>query len=495
MIETVYGAIEKKEDLRKNLSMFRQCMKEEELPENVNPEVFCSLLEEEDPKVRRNAALILGEIGAQDSLFLLYHAYEKEDKNFVKSSYLTAMGRLDCSAYLDSFQRKYKELCEFVPAEEDKKHINAQIKELDKILLKLQGMQKHKFTGYRQKNKVILTIGREFCGTVKKQVRRGEVKEHPLGVEVLTGDLKPLLEIRTYRELLFSLDCKQKIEPDAAAAGAEIAKSNLLSFLEKCHDGEAPFYFRLEIRSKMPLDKKAEFAKKAATVIEEKSKRKLINSTTDYEVEIRLLQSRDGFFFPCIKLFTIPMQRFSYRKNSIAASIHPSQAALIMQLVRPYLKEDAQVLDPFCGVGTMLMERKWLVSAKDMYGLDIYGEAIEKARENTDLAGERIQYINRDFFDFTHKYLFDEIVTNMPARGKKTKEEQDNFYERFFQKAAQQLKENGILILYSNEIGFVKKQLRLDSRFRLLQEYCMRKKDGYYIFVVRYKGEVHGTGR
>lgn len=490
MIEAVYDAIEKQEDLRKNLSLFRQCLKEEEVPENARPEVFIRLLEEEEPKVRKNAALILGEMKAQEALFSLYHAYEKEDKHFVKSSYLTAMGNLDCSAYLDSFQRKYKELCALQPTEDEKKHINAQVKELDKILLKLQGMQKHNFTGYCRKNKVILTIGKEFRKLVGGQVRDGEVKEHPLGVEVLTGNLKPLLEIRTYRELLFSLECCQKVKADAVEVGTEISGSNLLAILEQCHDGEAPFYFRLEIRSTMPLDKKTAFAKKVAAVIEEKSKRKLINSTTDYEVEIRLLQSKDGFFFPCMKLFTIPMHRFAYRKNSIAASIHPSQAALIMQLVKTYLKEGAQVLDPFCGVGTMLIERNYLVSAGDMYGLDIFGEAIEKARENTGLTDKRIQYINRDFFDFTHKYLFDEIITNMPVRGKKTKEEQDLFYEHFFKKAAGHLKKDGILILYSNETGFIKKQLRLDSRFRLLQEYCVRKKDGYYVFIIGYKGGV-----
>mgnify|MGYP002245200123 CR=1 FL=1 len=58
-----------------------------------------------------------------------------------------------------------------------------------------------------------------------------------------------------------------------------------------------------------------------------------------------------------LKLYTIPMQRFSYRKNVVAASIHPSLAAMLVSLAKPYLKENAQILDPFCGVGTMLIER------------------------------------------------------------------------------------------------------------------------------------------
>ena len=37
-----------------------------------------------------------------------------------------------------------------------------------------------------------------------------------------------------------------------------------------------------------------------------------------------------------------------------------------------------------------------------------------------------------DFFDFKHDYLFDEIVTNMPVRGKMTREQLDRLYEKFF---------------------------------------------------------------
>ena len=44
--------------------------------------------------------------------------------------------------------------------------------------------------------------------------------------------------------------------------------------------------------------------------------------------------------------------RFSYRKNVVAASIHPSLAAMLVSLAKPYLKENAQILDPFCGSST-----------------------------------------------------------------------------------------------------------------------------------------------
>lgn len=75
----------------------------------------------------------------------------------------------------------------------------------------------------------------------------------------------------------------------------------------------------------------------------------------------------------------------------------------------------------------------------------------------------------------------------MPPRGKKTKEEQVRFTRSFFAKQKSILSGKQCS-LYSNEIGFIKKQLRLDGSYKLLQEYCMRKKDGYYVFVIGYKG-------
>lgn len=489
MIEAVYEAIKQQSDVRKNLSLFRQCLKNETLEVEIQPEVFMNLLSDSDAKIRKNAALILGDLGCEEALFSLYHAYETEEKNFVKSSYLAAMGKLNCKKYLPDFKKRYEMLCALVPAEEDKKHINAEIKELEKIFLKYEGRTKHKFTGYKEEHSILLTVSKECREIVCGQIKKDKKQIHPLGVKVETADLKPYLALRTYRELLFFLDCEKKLSENPDKIGQALAESDLLSKLEKCHEGDAPFYFRLEIRSNQPLDKRTVFAKRIAAVLEEKSDRKLINSTSDYEVEIRLLQSKDGYFFPCVKLYTIPMRRFLYRKNSIATSIHPATAALMMEIARPYLQEGAQVLDPFCGVGTMLIERDKFIPAGDMYGTDIFGEAIEKARENTALAEKKIAYVNRDFFDFTHEYLFDEIISNMPVKGKKTKEEQSSFYEHFFEKAAKHLKENGVMVLYSNEKGFIKRQMRVDKRFHLLKEYLMREKDEYYLFVIRFKGE------
>ena len=76
---------------------------------------------------------------------------------------------------------------------------------------------------------------------------------------------------------------------------------------------------------------------------------RLKNTPGRYEVEIRLIQKREGDFHAYLKFYTLPMRRFPIGK--MRTSIHKSDTgSVVLYLVKPYLKrEDAAVLDPFCG--------------------------------------------------------------------------------------------------------------------------------------------------
>ena len=494
MVESFCEELLDNKNVRSNLIAMKQQLKADETEREVvaNWEIehnkLVEYLQHEDAKVRKNAALLLGEIGALTGLDELWTAYSKEQTLFVKSAYLLAMEKMDCDRYSDQLQETYQKLCTMEVKEEEKKHYQEEIKVLERILRKLEGSKKHCFEGYDHEVDVLLITNSKYREVTASQIRNGKTTLVPAGVKVKTTDIRELLAIRTYRELLFLFESVRHIAPEPERIADALCNSNLLQLLEELHKSPAPFYFRLNIRNQMEEKNRGAFIRKVAAAIEEKSGRMLINSADDYEVEIRLNASADGTLFPCVKLFTLPMKRFAYRKNAIAASIHPSTAALLMQLAQPYLKEKALVLDPFCGVGTMLLERDFLIQAGEMYGTDTFGEAILKARENAIAAGRNINFINRNIFDFKHRYLFDEIVTNMPVRVSNFKEEQDRFYARFFEKASQLLKQDGIVIMYSNESGFVKKQLRLRNDFSLKNEYCIREKSGYYLFIIRFKG-------
>lgn len=490
MVKERYECLKMGQELRKNLIELKQEIKDEAAREEFlailqgDYSILIELMADSEPKVRKNAALILGRLGQDENATPLYEAYGREQQLFVKSDYLKALLELDCSECREGLAIRLAELEKYQPAEEEEKHIREELLALRKLLDKGITHRKHQFRGYKDTWEVILTTDRKYQKVTAGQVTEGEVTILKSGVRVISSRIKSVLKIPTYRELLFPLSIK-KVPGDFKEAAKALADSDLLKFLQKAHKAEDDFYFRLSLQSPRPLDARSTFIKKCSFALEQETQGRLKNSASDYELEIRLIENREGGFLPLVKLYTFEEERFSYRKNTIAASIRPEQAALIMRLALPYMQEQAQVLDPFCGVGTMLIERDKVCPAKVMYGIDLFGEAIAKAKENTELAGKEVYYINRDFFGFTHKYLFDEIITNMPDRGKKTRMEQDELYASFFDKVGEFMEDEGRIFMYSNEKNYVKKQLRLRREFTLLREYSMDDKDNYYLFIIR----------
>ena len=493
-MENILKQLETNENLRSSLSELRQLIKEEHQHTKAaswateHETLLLGFLSDEDAKTRKNAALLLGDLGCQSALGALYNAYETEGTLFVKASYLQAIEHLDASEKLEELKNKLNALLEMDVEPENKKHVDEEIRALRKIVIKHEGIVHHTPDITGKEVRVILLTNRTQRETVRRMVTCGEASVHPLGVEVKTDSLKELMKIRTFRDMVFPLDIEGFLPADPVEAAKAIWESDVLELLDNLHKEKGHYYFRIECKNAMTLEERSAFTRKMANELEMLSKGQLINSTSDYEVELRLIANKDGELFPSLKLSTIKKRRFTYRKNAIAASIHPSTAALIMELAKDYLREDAQIIDPFCGVGTMLIERNKKVPAREMYGIDIFGDAIAFARENTQLAGIRVNYIHRDFRDFKHDYLFNEIITNMPIRGKKTKQEMDTFYGEFFEKAEEILTNDAVVIMYTNEIGFVKKQLRLHKEFSLQQETCLQPKNDFYLLILKYKG-------
>ena len=462
---------------------------------NNDLQMFYGFLKAEDPKIRKNAALILGQLGEQSSLEPLYQAYETEETLFVKSSYLTAMKELDFRKYLEAFKNRLQELMETEAEESAKKHVQEERKILQEMILMMEGSKKHTFTGWNVPSRVILLTNRNFRELTKDQLPTERCKVFNAGVQAYCEDLKQLFEIRTFSELLFVLeDCPsiavnngENMDKIAEQVAQKLCDSTLLSFLQKRHAGEGPYYFRIECKNKMDLKQKSGFTKKLAAYLEEKSACALLNSTSHYEVELRLIENKTGGFNVLLKLYTIEDTRFAYRKEVLSSSIQPVNAALAIRLAAPYLKKGAQVLDPFCGVGTMLIERNRYEETGDLYGIDLYGVGIDAARENAKLAGIRVNYINRDFFDFKHDYLFDEVISNMPrVMGQKTAKEIQELYKKFWKKIQEHIGHGAILVLYCYDKDIFQATI-LYERFRVLEEFEISKKEGSYVFVIRYE--------
>ena len=534
-------------NVRNNLSQLRQSAKDEAARRMIlgfareHGDVLEGFLADEDAKTRRNAALLLGEIRWKPAQEAVYEAYQREETRFIRSSYLQALADMGYEGHNQELHARLDALMEEPESEETRKHNEEEIRALHRLLIAQEGIERHIFDVTGKKVTVLLLTNHEHREFIRSKVPVGRAAIHPLGVLVETDELRKLMRFRLYREMVFPIALRRMqpadqefpeearsgrkdaasaaqaskedrllqtirkgestenneesarsqirnrtISTDPREAAHQLAESNLYLLLTHLHREAGTFYFRLDVQNTMTLEERSVFAKKLSAELEKCTQGKLVNSTSNYEVEIRLIATKGGRYFPCLRLAALPDRRFSYRRNALAASIHPSDAALMMELAAGYLKEDAQIMDPFCGVGTMLIERNYHTHARNMYATDIFADAIEKGQENADKAQMWIHFINRDFFTFTHGYPFDELISNMPARGKKTKDEQDRLYADFFAKAAQICGDGAKLILYSNEMGFIKKQLRLHKEFQMLQETLIRKTGEYYLFVIEY---------
>ncbi len=497
MVEKLLDQIMRQEGLREALSALRAAIKEEEACQRARElagdgKSLEGLLDSEDAKVRKNAAALLGDLGIEETAWALFEAYQREGTLFVRPVLLQALKKTNAYPYLPELKEQYDLLCSREVKEEEKKHIREEIRVLEQILRKEGKTVRHTFTGWDQKHSILLTTNPKYADVTASQLPACRMKVNTLGVRAVVDSLKDVVGIRTFRDLFFSIGLGVKItmQDGPEAFGEAVAKSKLLPFLTQCHKEPYPFYFRLDLKGNIPLDERSRYTKRAAAVIEEQSGRKLINAPDDYEFELRLMFDKQKNIHLFLKMATVAMDRFDYRKGSVAASIHPSAAAMLLMLAKPYLRKNAQLLDPCCGVGTMLVERHRLLPAREIYGIDIFGEAVEKAKENIKAAGMHVNFINKDYLDFKHGYLFDEIIANMPVRRKQMKEEQDTFYRAFFDKSQELIAPDGIMLLYSNENGFIKKQLRLHPGFRLYKEYLISEKEQFYFYII---GTVSGS--
>lgn len=489
-------AIREGADVRKTLIALREKIKDEEQRRALayfmagDFSVFAELLKHEDPKVRKNAALLLGEMECDDMGPLIWETYQQEQTLFVKADYIKALSRLECSAYVQQMKRRMKQLNEIVPALEEEKHIRNEKAQLKAVIMKYDKPQKHKFIGYEEEHEIILMINRNQREATVRQIEE-PVKMLAGGVKFTTTRLKEILKIRTYSEMLFTIKRASGLDGSPEHMAEKLIHSDLLDFLVRCHEGDRPFYFRLELKCSMSQDQKIDLVKKLSAALERFSNGRFLNATTGYEMELRLVAGRDGRFVPLLKMFTIPDWRFSYRKESLATSIQPVNAALIMELTGEYLQEYAQVLDPFCGTGTMLIERHKKIPARNLYGIDILEEAIEKARTNTEQAHMVANYINRDFFDFKHEYLFDEVVTNLPTAGKtRNQSSVITLYNRFLDKLPEVVKAGAIIIVYCPSHDLFTQCLRNRREYKMLAQYCLNERDQSFVHVLQFLKKV-----
>ncbi|MCR4956893.1 MAG: methyltransferase domain-containing protein [Lachnospiraceae bacterium] len=473
--------------MRKELVELRDRIRAgKETLEDSQKQRFIALLEDQDPKVRRLAMQIIGAMKWDDLLENMFLTYQKEETLFVRPDYLLAMGQLTYDKFLPELKNCLQEISEMDVQEDVKVHLEKERKILKELIVAKEGIKRHSFAGLQKETEILLTTRKGLEDITKNQIQGMPKKLFPHGVMVKTADIDDLLQLRTYEELLFYMG-EVPAEEDSAKLKDLLAEKKIGEFIKECHREKHPMGVRISLESSMEMEKRGAFIRHLWIGLMDCYQGEIYDATTGYEAEIRLVKTVKDTYRVFVKLFTLPRNPFDYRKESIATSLKPYMAANLVQLGLEYMKEGAQILDPFCGVGTLLVERRMALYTGDTYGVDTFMEAIEKARKNCEKVGPNIHFIQRDFADFTHAYKFDEIITDMP-RGSKmvTREELKRDYELLFTKGEELLNEKGRMFVYGNEHGFMKQQLRRHKNFKLLKDRIISEKLDTHFYVIEY---------
>lgn len=496
-IEALFKKLSQEADRKQNLLFLKEELKQTKKEGNQPMDsllshiteffpLLCGLLKDEDPKIRKNTAQIMGLLAEEDFLNPLFLAYQSEEQRYVRATYLEAIKELDYKEILEDLKKCKTELEGKTVKEEEKKHWLLEIRALMELVDWMEGRDLPIFTKDAVTSDVLLLANRNQKAILLPSLAGLRHKEMPAGVLVRTDQPKDLFRIRTFEEMLFLMEDLRTCGGEPKEAANSLLEGGLLSYLDQRHTESGIYYVRIEVKSKEP-EIKREYGKKLGAELEIQSGRRIINSVSDYDLELRLIEKKEGGFFVMLKLFTLPDFRFDYREGSVAASIRPVHAALTIALAADYLKKEAIVLDPFCGVGTMLLERDKFEKTRRLYGVDLYEEAIRKARKNALLAGvkDECYFIKRDFFDFQLDTLPDEIITNLPFQTEKQgREVIMSLYQRFFQRAALLLKSEKIMVLHTRDRKLVEKYSQ-QFAFQIEKQYELSKAEGTYVIILR----------
>lgn len=113
------------------------------------------------------------------------------------------------------------------------------------------------------------------------------------------------------------------------------------------------------------------------------------------------------------RLKNVPLHRRAYKTASRTGTLHPPLAFAMAMLAN--LAENHRLIDPCCGVGTILMESLKLKPGLCALGTDIDGESIHKANTIAKIANHGIQFLVADAGQLPFPDgRIDRIISNPP---------------------------------------------------------------------------------
>lgn len=488
------------ENIRQALSRIRKELKEGKILYNdLYIDEILEFLSSDDAKTRKNALLLISDIqkykkeqsndfndtyldsvnketfkdSYNDKIVDKIFSYYKSEKTlFVRPNYLTALSFFSIKNIEKELKDILDEMNNTTYDIESQKHVNL---EKHNLSLLLTDEKNKKVLSLKKPFVVLLTMNKHIIERKKEEISLNEKdinytlkptdKINSLGIRTTIFSIEELYNNHLYRECLFLIPLKKGFSLNYDTI-KDIFKETYSYRLIKDLFGtdDFVFRFRVELRGENDTSK----VKEIAQTIEENSKRKFINNPSKYEFTFLFIKNKKNILLPYIMLPKYFDNRFYYRKHTYSASMLGIKAAEYVYAIKKYIDSNNRVIDAFCNSATLLIER-CRYKTKENYGVDIYNDAIKGGKINASLKNISINFINRNYFDFTSKHPFEEIFADFPDMYGKDFSEKEFFYKSFFDESLSISKDNTMIFAISNEDNLIKKNIRLHKCISLLE--------------------------
>lgn len=420
------------------------------------------LLQSGDAKIRKNAAAWIGACCAADYAGLLTDALQKEDTEFVRPSILLALGKTkspEVLEYLNHYEIK----------NQVEKHKEEEKAALNKALSWLSDERPEVIKPETAGFSILLNCSFGQAGLTREELDEQEYRywEYEYLKDTLmlqTNDYESVFSCRTFFEALILLG---KCPPNLNSLASFLQNPKFSESILRLYGGKASSY-RIEVKgNRIRHEDRIAIIE---TVLDAIQIPGLTNNPSSYAFELRIVAERE-YFILLIKPSAELDKRFAYRQKTLPASIHPVTAACIMRHIYPFLKRGADVLDPFCGSGTMLFERSFIKPCSSLTGTDNQKYAMVSAKDNEAQAKTGAHFIQTDILTYMPDNQFDEIISNMPF-GHRVGSHENNtqLYEGFVKVMYGILKPKGMAFLFTNDKTLLRQLIEKDKHFTILDE-------------------------
>ena len=395
------------------------------------------LLRSEDPKLRKNLVELIGRAAPAEFKDELLDALIDEETYFVLPSIILSLGNTGSDEVL-----RFLETYRYPKAEP--KHMDECRAALEKAKSALSISTDILWPEINAKDQILLSC--PSAAVTVREFQDARIKAVPakgLSNCVFVSDIqnyKNLFSMRTFYDAsIYYNKCF-----DTLAAADMIGSSEFVEFCRRL------FGDNLKVRVDLVGFPEAEKRSAASWFASKLPRDKgVVNSPSSYAFLIRIMEAKNEYHImvtPSSRLDS----RFSYKTESVPASINPAAAAAVAYLSIPYQKKDAEIADPFCGSGTMLFERARF-PYMSLTGMDISEDAIKAAKINEKNARKGAHFIIKNA-KAKFRSAYDEIICNMPFGLRvSSHDENEDLYKRFVDNLSSALKPDGTAFLFTHD--------------------------------------------